>query len=340
MGYGFDLDEWVNENQLKVWRDYMHQHFGWSHFLGGRHGDPNRGTDHSMAKSWNEKLDYSSYEHHQPPYDVYVAALLNVPGKPVFSEDRYRIRIPPRYPDKDYTEELTRLTLWRSMLAGGVANIFGYRKADQTYSEVYPNKTHIKTYSVFTEKYFNKNMARDNSLTDGYCLKDTQDGNYIFYKENTSSIQYDISGLSGSKKVVAVDAKKAYAEVDLGTKAPGSYTFNAPNSSDWAIAVGESTTTIDRQGYLMHKSPIQIQVMPNPFKPATSIVVDCKVQSAKCKMQIYNIKGQSIKQYASPTSNSKSYIYKWNASGHPNGIYIVKASVNNSMLSKKIILKK
>ncbi len=46
MGYGFDLDEWVTDEQIKTWRDYMHSHMAWPHMLGGRHGDPNHGTDH------------------------------------------------------------------------------------------------------------------------------------------------------------------------------------------------------------------------------------------------------------------------------------------------------
>ena len=75
---------------------------GWSHFLGGRPAGPNQGTDHSRDAAWNEGLDYSSYEHHRPTYEVYVAALQAVPGKPVMSEDRFRIRRSP-YPEKDYS---------------------------------------------------------------------------------------------------------------------------------------------------------------------------------------------------------------------------------------------
>jgi len=66
MGFGFDLDEWVTADQLKEWHDNMHRHFGWSHFLGGCPAGPNRGTDHSQYLTWNQNLDYGSYEHHQP----------------------------------------------------------------------------------------------------------------------------------------------------------------------------------------------------------------------------------------------------------------------------------
>ena len=104
MGYGFDLDEWVGESELEVWRNFVHSRLGWFHFLGGRPAGPNSGSDHSEFVTWNEPLDYSSYEHHKPTYDLYRAALNTVPGQPVMSEDRFRIRNEGRSKDYDQTE--------------------------------------------------------------------------------------------------------------------------------------------------------------------------------------------------------------------------------------------
>jgi hypothetical protein len=39
------------------------------------------------------------------------------------------------------------------------------------------------------------------------------------------------------KKAIAVDTKKEYKEIMLGRKKSGSYTFEAPYVSDWAIVV-------------------------------------------------------------------------------------------------------
>jgi len=88
MGYGFDLDEWVSASKLKQWRDYLQGKLPKVHFLGGRPAGPNSGTNHSAFISWNTPMDYSSYEHHRPSYDVYVSALKAVLGQPVMSEDR------------------------------------------------------------------------------------------------------------------------------------------------------------------------------------------------------------------------------------------------------------
>jgi hypothetical protein len=43
----------------------------------------------------------------------------------------------------------------------------------------------------------------------------------------------------GSQPAVAVDAKQSYAEIALGNLNPGIQTWNAPHTSDWAIAIGD-----------------------------------------------------------------------------------------------------
>ena len=237
MGYGFDLDEWVSSSQLRVWRDYMHAHLGWSHILGGRPAGPNSGTNHSAFIDWNQRLDYSSYEHHRPTYEVYVAALENVPGQPVMSEDRFRVR--PVQRTKDYTLEDTRRGLWNSTMAGGVANIWGYTtpiRADGG-SNPYPNAKELLTNGRFWKNRFRKNFVRANGLTDGRALR-SSNSFYVFYRERASTIFMDLSGMDGPHEAVAVDAKKPYEELPLGTLTPGSHQFEAPYRSDWAVAVG------------------------------------------------------------------------------------------------------
>jgi hypothetical protein len=110
MGYGFDLPEWVTRSQLEAWRRFMQNRLGWFHFLGGRTDGPRSGTDHSTYVDWNRPLDYSSYQHHQPNYGVYVSAIKAVPGQPVMSEDRFRVRNEGR--GKDYTLTQTRRGWW------------------------------------------------------------------------------------------------------------------------------------------------------------------------------------------------------------------------------------
>ncbi|MEO1401601.1 MAG: DUF5060 domain-containing protein [Cyanobacteria bacterium J06635_1] len=244
LGYGFDLNEWVTESQIQKWHDNLQSQLGWEHSIGGRSSGPNSGTNHSKAKSFNEGLSYSGYEHHRPDYDVYSAALDALPGQPVLSEDRFRIRNGGRFASKDYTPESTRRGLWQSTMAGGVGNIWGNYVQDwdpTKISETYSNKNQIKTYSrfFFGEDRFLAGMTQANNLTDGYALKTSDNQNYVFYKENTASIQLDLSKLDGPQRAVAVNTENAYKEIDLGVLAAKNQTIKLSGTSDWAISVGK-----------------------------------------------------------------------------------------------------
>jgi len=246
MGYGFDLDEWVKPSELEVWRDHMHDHMGWPHLLGGRPAGPNSGTDHSQFRRWNQGLDYASYEHHRPTSEVYAAALEAFSDKPSFSEDRFRIRQVANYAAKDYSMETTRQGLWRSSLAGGVANIWGNLigpegsvDTNRVRSFPYPKPHWIKTYSEFFRDRFFVDMTRDDRLTDGACLKRSGGTYFVFYKEAAGSIRMDLSKMPGARPAIAVDTLKPYREIEVGTLSPKQHQWKAPYESDWAIAVGE-----------------------------------------------------------------------------------------------------
>jgi hypothetical protein len=237
IGYGFDLWEWVDGKQLKTWHDHVHQHLGWPHFLGGR-WEKNRLTQATEA------LDYASYEQHQPDYRKYVEMLDLRPGKPAFAEDRFRVRDPSPYPEKDYDLDRTRRGLWQSTMAGGVANIWGYMipSADEGGSRPFPNREQIRTYARFFHDRFLEGMTRANDLTDGVALARKSENPslrvIVFYKEDTDSIRMDLASMSRSSRAIAVDTRKPYEEIDLGLLSAEEHVWRAPRASDWAIAVG------------------------------------------------------------------------------------------------------
>ena len=229
MGYGFDLQEWVAEKDLKLWHEYMHKHLGWPHYLGGRAP--------GLTQIYTG-LDYSSYQQHRPDYDMYVKAIEQYPDKPTFYEDRFRVR-KNVYPDKDYDFDMTRRGLWHSTMAGGAANIWGnlLDPRPDGVSHPYPNKHQIHTWSKFWKSRFKKQMLRDNSITDGFCLK-IRGKLLVFYKEDTDSVKMNLGEFQGSFRAVAVDTKSAYKEIEITDLKPDTgQLFKAPARSDWAIAV-------------------------------------------------------------------------------------------------------
>ena len=238
MGYGFDLDEWVVEDDLRRWHRYLHRQFGWPHLLGARDGGPNRGLDH-RRRQIDEGLDYAGYEHHRPTFGVYRAALAARPSKPTFSEDRFRIRQSREYADKDYNAEGTRRGLWQSTMAGGVANIWGHfprgRDAWQG-SARYEDARSIKTYARFFASRYLNDMS---PAPDGMCLRVPTGTHYVYYQEQTAAVAMDLSEMVGPQRAVAVDTAKPYRELPLGRLPAKKETWRAPYRSDWAIAVGE-----------------------------------------------------------------------------------------------------
>ena len=233
MGYGFDNFEWVNEEDLKQWHSYMHEHFGWPHLLGAR-------AHNSKLTQIYEGLDYSSYEQWRPDYKTYVESIEKRPSKPSFSEDRFRVRQADNYAYKDYDMEMTRRGLWQSTMAGGVANIWGWLDGQDSHlgSKPYSNPEQIKTWSIFFETRFTKNLVRDNTLTDGWCLKTPDNKNLIIYKENATSVTLDLSQTSLHHNAVAVDTKKPYHEIKIENLTTTKQSWQAPYETDWAIALG------------------------------------------------------------------------------------------------------
>lgn len=229
VGYGFDLFEWASAKEIEQFRDKMREHCSYPHMIGGR-GHKNE------YKEISSNLDYTSWEWHRPGYQDYRDHFQAANGKPVFSEDRFRIRVPTRYPEKDYDFELTRRGLWHSAIAGGAANIWGNKPEGTDFSEPYENRDAIKTYSRFIDDTFSIQMQPDNALIDqGYCLRD-RNQSAICYTEQSDSTTFNLQKIQTPFQIVAVDTRKAYQAIDvsLSNKNP---IWQPPYSSDWAFHI-------------------------------------------------------------------------------------------------------
>ena len=234
MGYGFDNFEWVTEAGLRAWHACMHEHLGWFHFLGAR-------ADKNQLTQLYEGLDYASYEQHRPDYAKYAETIGKRPGKPSFSEDRFRVRQGGGYAYKDYDEAMTRRGLWHSTLAGGVASIWGRLDGQSSAlgSKPYDHPEWIKTWAELFKSRFRRDLVRESRITDGACLRSPDNRRYVFYREACSAIRMDLAGMAAPLKAIAVDTMKPYGELDLGTLKVENQVWSAPYKSDWAIAIGD-----------------------------------------------------------------------------------------------------
>ncbi len=220
LGYGFDLEEWVTEEEVGFWAEYLHQHFGWNHLVWARNRT-------------HARLDAVSHNGRGPDdYADVLEKLQDDPDRPHIEEERFYYR---RWDKWDM--EHTRRHLWWNVMAGGMGTHLG--RHPESSRSPYPDPDQLKTYLRFWSGRYRLEMEQANKLTDGYCIRTHTRPQFVFYKENTGSITLDLSGISGAQPAIAIDTKKPYLEIDLGLLQPDYQTWMAPHRSDWAIAVGE-----------------------------------------------------------------------------------------------------
>ena len=141
MGYGYDCLEWLDTDDrrnlltLTWWLDLMAEGCGeYLHWCGARYG-PNAGIQAGELRwegiLWNTKRrnQYASWERHELKCseEELRAQVTNqyLRGRPSFNEDRHRMRVPPRYADKDPQDEARVLADVRRAGSLGIGIIVG-----------------------------------------------------------------------------------------------------------------------------------------------------------------------------------------------------------------------
>jgi hypothetical protein len=252
MGYGFDLGEWVTQSQLDSWAAYMNERMGWSHLLFSRGYAPSNmsGRSYSSNGLGNPMGNIQTSPNGPASYSEVVGHIDSDSSRPHLYEERfiYLREMPGGSP---WTMDRTRRVMWWNAMAGGVGAFWGVWDGP-----LYPNPEQMRTHARFWENRFQINLTRANDLTDGVALKTPANDLFIFYKENTSSIRMNLSGMNENRRAVAVDTKRAYSEIDLGNPSPSNQTWTAPYTSDWAIAVGHGIGPLVPPPPSPPKSPI------------------------------------------------------------------------------------
>jgi len=96
------------------------------------------------------------------------------------------------------------------------------------------------------------------------------------------------------------------------------------------INISGNTDSIER----INKKRAHFFVNPNPFNPAT--VISFPNEKRKATLTIFDIKGRQIFKRTGIREQS----LRWNASGHANGIYLLKVISENKTYQKKLVLQK
>jgi len=222
MGYGFDLEEWVSNNQVGAWAKYLHDRFGWQHMLWAR----NRNHYELDALAYNGFGNYL--------YSDATTRMDSDLSRPHLYTERFLYLRRPYWSMDD-----TRKKRWQYAMAGGIGSWWGKY---WNITEVYPKPEQLRTHLTFWEKYMRFDYVRDNNLSNGFVLKDIiSNKHFIVYKESTNEITLDMSNITISVPlpVIAVDTKLEYQSIVTGAWGAGNQTWTAPYKSDWALAIGD-----------------------------------------------------------------------------------------------------
>jgi len=113
---------------------------------------------------------------------------------------------------------------------------------------------------------------------------------------------------------------------------------------EYEITIPFEISGVSSDDVLVEANSIDLHNYPNPFNPSTTISFDLTAKDAKnAKLEIYNLRGQKIRQY--PVLNNQSSII-WNSDDESgkavsSGVYLCKLKVNGKTKAvKKCLLLK
>lgn len=84
---------------------------------------------------------------------------------------------------------------------------------------------------------------------------------------------------------------------------------------------------------------IDFKAYPNPFRESVTFNYSL-FHAADVSLEIFNMLGETVSQIEMENKSSGNHVLEWNAGILPDGIYFLKMQVENTILTKKIVLVK
>ncbi len=259
MNFGFDTVEMPNAEADSVWwADMLNSKMGWPHILTSRGWHDDSFGANSYAGFGGNPYDLETTDKGPADYAEIVRHMRAHRDRPSIYEERHTYNRwncwPTRVAQPDrLDEDGCRRLIWYETMAGGMGGFFGhFSERFNQYGPFRPEgpcgyhpdslKQAFRTYNRFWKNGRLKlDMHPDSgriASPHGYCLATTEMKHFVFFAEDTDSIRIDLTGMPGRQPVAAINAKKAYEEIDKGTLTSGVHTIDLEAVSDWVLAVG------------------------------------------------------------------------------------------------------
>ena len=124
----------------------------------------------------------------------------------------------------------------------------------------------------------------------------------------------------------------------MGTVINDMGAYGGPNAIGWSPVELDDNVIVQTPEVFLHQN------YPNPFNPSTTIKYFIK-ENSKVSLNIYNIKGQKVKQLINDQLASGEHSVVWNGTDDngksvSSGIYFYKFKAGSYSHTKKMILMK
>ncbi|OGJ94018.1 MAG: hypothetical protein A2248_11735 [Candidatus Raymondbacteria bacterium RIFOXYA2_FULL_49_16] len=245
-----------------------------------------------------------------------------------------------------------------------MANLFFWKATGPAYGQDVLETTQYRSgdaiYDKYTKElyYYSTTFWRKGDLTNIRKLTPAKanDWNGTLIGEGTEdatpmqNIVYDL-GISQVGKAITMYANGSVhfttQDPDAQSYGPGKASIRNLNTKalydnfvvfkeDNSPIIEDATMSINTGGCI-REGAIEIQVTPNPFNPAATITVRSNANNQKTNVSvgIYDAAGRKVFTKALSLDMSHASAFQWNAHGHPAGVYMVKANMENRVYAKQ-----
>ena len=161
---------------------------------------------------------------------------------------------------------------------------------------------------------------------------------------NSPTSLEDIDG-DGDFEIFSTTANGVYAldcKFPKGSKIPWN-TYRGNYRRTGAYADNTLSTSVDENIITPEMFSNLKGNYPNPFNPTTSIVFSIKEDNDYTEIEVYNVKGQKVKQLAAQSFSAGEHSIVWNGKDSndkpvASGVYMYKMSVNGKTINIKKML--
>jgi photosystem II stability/assembly factor-like uncharacterized protein len=168
----------------------------------------------------------------------------------------------------------------------------------------------------------------DIASADSYRIQISRDSTF-------SSYAVDSAGLTASEFTIPDGVLSSYTWYYWRVSASNE-AGEGPYSEEWKFQTTLITGLISNTSEIPDEYGLK-QNYPNPFNPATKISFDLPHVS-NVKLAVYNSLGQEIAVLVNSSLQAGKYIYNFDASSVPSGVYFYRISANDFVETKRMML--